>query len=291
MADPSIRFLIPYFGRWPAWMPFFVETVRWNPTIDWFFYTDCGPIPNCPPNIRLKNIPFSEYCEHVSTTLKIDFKPSSPYKLCDLKPAYGYLHAEDLKGVDFWAFGDIDIVLGDLRAYFTTQRLAKKDLFSTHARRISGHMCLIRNTREFNEAFMRIPPWQALYSADRHYAADEGPFTRLFLKHKNLPSGLANLLGNLYRLRRRSEFIEAFSTPDGNVPWHNGSLKFPDVWTWKDGKLRNNEDGNRLFPYLHFFVWKRTWGENGSLAVKPEMLGNLSLGFEVRRDGFHVNTQ
>ena len=291
MADPSIRFLIPYFGRWPAWMPFFVETARWNPTVDWFFYTDCGPIPNCPPNIRLKTMSYSDYCVKVSRALGIEFRPSSPYKLCDLKPAYGYIHSEDLQGVDFWAFGDIDVVLGDLRAYFTAQRLAEKDIFSTHARRISGHMCLIRNKQEFNEAFMKIPKWQVLYSADQHYAADEGPFTRLFLKHKNLPNLLANLLGNVYRLRRRAEFVEAFSAPDGNVPWHDGSLKFPDVWLWKNGKLRNNQDGDRLFPYLHFFVWKRAWGENGSIAIKPEMSGNPGLGFEVHRNGFHVNQQ
>ncbi len=31
----------------------------------------------------------------------MDFKPSSPYKLCDLKPALGFIHADRIQGFDF----------------------------------------------------------------------------------------------------------------------------------------------------------------------------------------------
>ena len=101
----------------------------------------------------------SDYYQLVSDRLNIDFKPSSPYKLCDLKPALGYIHADRIKGFDFWAFGDIDLVYGNLRQYFNEARLKRYHLLSTHERRVSGHLCLIRNTERERRLFMRIDNW------------------------------------------------------------------------------------------------------------------------------------
>jgi len=247
-------------------MPFFVETLRWNPTIDWYFFTDCGPIENCPENVRVFSTTFVSYCRRISDTLGINFSPHDPYKLCDLKPAYGFIHQEELNGIDFWAFGDIDVVMGDLRSYFTGKRLSQKDVISTHSRRISGHMCLIRNTPVSNRMFMKIKDWRKLFSMNEHQALDEGAFTRLFLKYKHLPSPIAkflNYVGNPYF--RRSEFKEAYSTPNAKIPWTDGTKNYPLKWFWSNGILRNDIDKDVTFPYLHFFVWKSRWNENEAL--------------------------
>ena len=53
----------------------------------------------------------------------------TPYKLCDYKPAYGEIFAPELSGYDFWGYGDMDLVFGDLRAYFTEDKLRKYDKF------------------------------------------------------------------------------------------------------------------------------------------------------------------
>ena len=148
----SIRFVIPYFGCWPFWMDFFLAGCARNPDIDWLFFTDCGIPQNVPDNVTFIEISYSDYCALVSERLGIDFSPADSYKLCDIKPAFGYIHAEHLDGYDFWAFGDVDVVYGNLRKYFTANRLATKDLFATHARRISGHLCLLRNTPTMREA-------------------------------------------------------------------------------------------------------------------------------------------
>ena len=29
----KIAILIPYFGEWPAWIDFFVESCRWDPVV------------------------------------------------------------------------------------------------------------------------------------------------------------------------------------------------------------------------------------------------------------------
>jgi hypothetical protein len=267
-TPPSICFVIPYFGRWPFWMPFFLESCRRNPDVDWLLFSDCGVPAELPSNVRIESTSFGDYCALVGQRLGIPFAPENAYKLCDIKPALGFIHEDCLQGYDFWAFGDIDLVFGQLRDYFTAERLARFDLLSTYERRVSGHLCLIRNVRRMREAFMRMPNWQARFCDQQHHALDEGAFSRIFLWRKNFPRPLFRLVGLLNPWRRRSEFVEAFSTPSGCIPWIDGRAEFPTCWYWCEGRLSNDLDRGREFPYFHFVVWKRdAWSALGEHSV------------------------
>ena len=282
MSHPSIVLLIPYFGRWPAWFEFFLHSCRFNHDIQWLFYTDCDVPKNAPSNIKFHRISFSEYKYFVSERLGINFQPDSPYKLCDLKPALGYIHAEDIDGYDYWGFSDIDLVYGNLREYFTAERLSKYDLLSTHSRRVSGHFCLMRNTGKMRNAFKLIKNWQQRLADNEHYALDEGAFSRIFIKHKNLPLPLFNLLAKFNPWRRRSEFVEAFTTPNAGVAWDDGSYNFPTVWYWNAGRVSNDLRADKSYPYFHFFEWKTLW-EN----QKSDF--NNSMFFKITEKGFVSN--
>lgn len=286
--SPSICLVMPYFGKWPFWMPFFLQSCRLNPSVDWLFYSDCAPLDNCPENVRVVHISFTDYCSHVSARLGIDFQPTQAYKLCDIRPAFGLIHELDLQSYDFWGFGDIDLIYGDLRAYFSAERLQKYDLYSTHARRVSGHLCLIRNSLHMREAFKLMPNWQQRFCDSQHHALDEGAFTRLFLRNKNLPAVLQKLLGTLFNpWYRRSEFVEAYSTPYARVDWHDGSRNFPQKWYWNAGKLTNDQDGLREFPYFHFIVWKRHgWDQLPAEQLQASTDFALSSSWSISSLGF-----
>lgn len=255
----SICFVIPYFGKWPFWMPLFLESCRWNSDINWLIYTDCSVPKDGPPNVRFIEVSYEEYCGRVSRSLGIRFSPENAYKLCDIKPALGYIHAAELEGFDFWAFGDIDLLYGDLRAYFTEERLARKDLFSTHARRVSGHLCLLRNTEEMRAVFMRAKGWKSIFESSEHLAFDERGFTKLFIRHKNSPAWVRKIAAMLDPWLLRAEFNEAFTTPNGHIRWIDQSRNYPKQWFWQPGSLTNDLDGSREFPYLHFMIWKNAW--------------------------------
>ncbi|OAI94482.1 DUF6625 family protein [Pseudomonas putida] len=287
-SKPRILFVIPYFGQWPFWMPFYLESCRRNPDIDWLLFSDCGVPENLPANVSVESISYPAYCQLVSDRLEIDFSPAHAYKLCDIKPALGHIHEDRLLGYDFWAFGDIDLVYGDLRAYFTAERLARNDLFSTHERRVAGHLCVMRNTSEQRGLFKRIKNWRERFTDHEHHAIDEGAFSRLFLWRKNFPKPIFSLVGKFNPLRRRSEFTEAFSTPGGVIKWHDGSTDFPRRWYWREGCLSNDRDGQRTFPYFHFVCWKRNeWSklprpepaETARLAASPSWV--------IDQNGFH----
>ena len=108
-------------------------------------------------------------------------------------------------------------------------------------------------------------------------AFDEGAFSRLFIRHKSWPKPLQRLANACNSWRRCSEFIEAFSTPNGRIAWHDGSVDFPRRWVWRHGKLLNDRDGERDFPYFHFIGWKcdawPAYSEN-------ELLGDATLAVQ-----------
>ena len=147
--------IIPYFGQWPFWFSVFLESCRYNAQVSWLFYTDCGVPDQIPDNTEFVEISFANYKECVSERLGIDFHPENPYKLCDLKPMLGYVHRDQIEGFDFWAFGDVDVIYGDLLAYYQPLML-RYDCVSTHITRVSGHLCILRNTEEMVTAFQKI---------------------------------------------------------------------------------------------------------------------------------------
>jgi hypothetical protein len=174
-----------------------------------------------------------------------------------------------------------------LREYFTEARLHRYDLISNHARRVSGHVCLIRNTSRMREAYRRIPDWQQRFCDPQHQALDEGAFSRIFLWRKNFPAPLFKLVGLFNPWRRKSDFCEAYSTPNARIAWIDGSKNFPRYWFWREGRLTNDKDGAREFPYFHFVVWKKNWQQQ---PVDTETINKIAgqPHWQIEAKGFEV---
>lgn len=286
--SPTLVFVIPYFGCWPFWMPYFLRSCALNPGVTWLLYSDCGEPANLPANVHYRPISFSAYCEQVSRKTGVAFAPQQPYKLCDIKPALGHVHEEDIAPYDFWGFSDLDLIYGDLRGYFSDDLLARYDLFSSHERRVSGHLCLMRNTEKMRLAYRRAPRFLPRLSEQKHHALDEGSFTRLFLRHKNLPKPLANALGVFNPWRRRALFRELYSTPNAGREWIDGSFNFPSTWYWNTGRITTDITGKRDFPYFHFMGWKRAWKDQPQLSGQQLADVAMADAWCVTEQGFRV---
>lgn len=285
----SIIIIIPYFGQWPFWMPFFIESCRANPDINWLLIGDCPALERLPDNVEQRGFDFASYCALISERLDISFNPSDPYKLCDLKPALGFIHEADVASYDIWGFSDLDLIYGDLRSYFSDERLRKYKVLSTHERRISGHFCLLRNEPELNSLFWKIPDFVRRAEDPKNHALDEGGFSRIFLWRKNFPKLLFELVGLFNRWRRVAEFEEAFSTPNGIRPWTDGTQDYPAYWVWRNGRLQNAKDGDRQFPYLHFLVWKKDWQQSSQpMSYEQAQVLASRRNWRIDRDGFHI---
>lgn len=294
----KIVILIPYFGVWPEWFELYLLSCKWNKTVDWLFFTDC-PEPSLKlPNVHYKNIEFVDYCKLVSSKLNIDFRPQNAYKLCDVKPFYGFIHEEDITSYDFFGFGDIDVVYGDLRK-FLTPFVLKHNLISTHYTRVSGHFCLLKNTEKMRNAFRRIMKWESLLENPEHLGIDESKFTKVFLRHRKHPLLLRKMAGLFDSYQRHNYWREQYSTILSPNRWLDGTLDHPEVWMWKDGRLTNQRDDRREFMYLHFMNWKASrWlpkklRDKGVQAAWEGLeklvyldVSEAEVGFKVDRTGF-----
>jgi hypothetical protein len=290
----KILLIIPYFGNWPVWFDFFLHSCRYNPTVDWLLLSDNRMPENLPENIKFRQFSLSEYSRLVSERLNICFYPQNPYKLCDLKPMYGYVHEEELEGYDFWGFCDVDIIFGNLRSFLTNSVLAN-DVISCHSTRISGHFTILRNTPQLCNAFRAVRNWDDILRDPQNHQFDEKAFSKLFVRYKNYPEWVRPFIPGYNRLGVKIYFKERYSTPDCRIEWEDGTRMFPTEWYWNRGELTNNKSKS-TFMYFHFLHWKQKFWkvdykkENGHLNSGNAMAFKINSNcewFKIDKDGFH----
>ncbi len=272
MNNKKLVVIIPYFGHFPPWFEYFLQSCANNPDIDWLMYSNNEFTSSSgfklPENVQLKTCSFEAYCQRVENRLGIKFKPASPYKLCDLKPCLGYLHEEEITGYDFWAFGDVDVIYGDIHGYINEDML-KQDLVSFHAHRISGHLCLLRNSQRMREAFKKFKGWKEVLSDPEHRCFDEKDYNAIFMKHKNWPVKVRRAVYFFDSYMRKTYFEESYSTHfSRNVEWKDGSQNFPTQWRYDNGILTSDDAEQATIPYLHFMEWKRQWKSGTEFQAK-----------------------
>src|SRR6185369_11304399 len=162
------------------WMNLFIESCRWNPDVRWRFYTDCSEPENKADNVDYVRVSFADYKALVRDRLRIDFDPSDPYKLCDLRPAYGDIHADDIAGYRFFGWGDIDLFYGNIGSVYTRDVLARNNVLSLRKDIFAGHFAILRNTRVLRHAYRRIPNYRQALADPQYRELDERAFYRVF---------------------------------------------------------------------------------------------------------------
>lgn len=179
-----IALIIPYFGKWPDWMPAFLATCATNPEVDWFLFTDCGTPDALPPNVHCFPCTLDQINALASRKLGFPVRLQRPYKLCDLKPAYGLLFDDRLEPFSFWGHCDLDVLWGRIRHFLPDRHLDRYDILSSRRHALAGHFCIYRNQPRINRLCLDLPGWeQIINDNDRSYMLDEAGFVDL-LKEK-----------------------------------------------------------------------------------------------------------
>ena len=142
----SIVIIFPYFGILPAQYKMWHASALKNPTVDFMFFTDADVKPA--KNIIVNKMLFSDFQHLAQKAFDFPIVLDRPYKLCEYKQAYGYILQDYIKGYDFWGFGDLDLVYGDIRSFITEEVLNHKFLLGW------GHLTLLHNDEETNKYFM-----------------------------------------------------------------------------------------------------------------------------------------
>lgn len=166
--------LIPYYGKWPVYFNLYLESCRYNPWIDFVFITDLAPPAQTPDNVKFKSLTLEELRKRVDERLNIRARLNYPYKLCDLRPAYGLLFVDYLKAYDYWGWGDIDVIYGDLKKFLPDNfSNGNYDVISFRARWVSGAFTLLRNSEELNTLFLSDRDYITVFESDEHFSYGE----------------------------------------------------------------------------------------------------------------------
>lgn len=146
----KVTFLIPYFGKLPNYFDLFLKSCEYNgDEYRWIVFTDDETIRKWPNNVLCIAMTFDELKEKIQSKFDFEIMITEPHKLCDYKPAYGYIFEEYLEEADYWGHCDIDTILGNLDEFLS-------DLLSKEYAKLFclGHMEIYRNTYENNRIFM-----------------------------------------------------------------------------------------------------------------------------------------
>ena len=254
--DRLCLFIVPYFGTFPNYFPLFLESCRRNPSYSWLILTDNREPYDYPENVRVVHMEFDQLRQSFQEKLDIPIALERPYKLCDFRPAYGFLLEEYLEGFRYWGHCDSDLVFGNLERMLTP--LLDQDYDKLFA---LGHLVLYRNTRENNRRFMEPYRGELFYKKvfanpdncwyDEDYRND-GNIHRIFLEDgarvwdKDLSFGVSV---EQTRFRRVS-----YAGPDTGCIWHPVRRA---LYVWNQGELEETflEKGKlktSTYLYMHF---------------------------------------
>lgn len=177
MKLKSIAVITCWYGAYPWYLPYFIHSCTFNPTLDFYIITDnLESISNKPDNVKIIFKTIEELKTLASEKLGFPVNIDYPYKLCDFKPAYGFLFPEITQGYDFWGQSDLDIIYGNVRDFITQDMLDHFDFISLRHDYTTGCFALYKNNNVMNKFFMSSKDYQKVFSEAKHYCFDECNF-------------------------------------------------------------------------------------------------------------------
>jgi hypothetical protein len=275
----QIVLLVPYIGKLPNYINLFVETCKFNPSVDWIIFNEQPPPENKARNVKFIKMALRDIEELIYHQLKLRPHITSGYKLCDFRPAYGIIFRDYLKGYDFWGHADLDMVVGDIRKFITSNVLENYDIVSADERRLCGPFTLFRNCTKINELHKEHKDYEIIFGSDRHYAFDEKGFNEVVVQGQK--KGLIRCLFRFFQ-RRANKNQEVFFGRNGK---RRGNKK-SDAVLWLNGKLVT-ENRNREIIFLHLRPWIKSLSGLGNVSL-PYKLYEAKNGWGFSKGRFYA---
>ena len=164
--------ILPYFGNFKNYFNMFLKSCGMNKKINWLIISD----QKCPQNyenIKWINIEFDEFKKMIQEKFEFSVSLDTPYKLCDFKPAYGYVLENYIREYDYWGHCDCDLIFGNLEKMLIPLLNGNYDkLFA------AGHLTIYKNSKENNRRFMKknkqgISLYKIAFSNNKIFGFDE----------------------------------------------------------------------------------------------------------------------
>lgn len=253
----KVAIIIPYYGKWPTYLDLFLSSVHHNQEfVDVLLFTDLQlDKKNVPANIQLVDLSFEDLVNLFKTKTGIipNFQGGF-YKLCDLKPTYGLVFEDYIKDYKYWAFGDLDLVFGDLGILLGRLKTDAYDAIIGRRKWVSGCFSVFRNLTKLNRLFLESKDIQSVFENPDYVGFDEVSkcwdavvacenITEVDFPFENFTFLLLNRFRDNFKVFHQDMYKE--SIPDaGYLKIKSGVVK---------DHLRNE------YPIYHFITEKKKW--------------------------------
>lgn len=254
----KICVIIPYFGSVPENIDSFLYSASFNPQIDWLIFTDQSEHKFQEiPNVRIIASSFQEVRSRIQSVVGKKICLDAPYKLCDYKPLYGLAFQDYLKDYDYWGYGDLDVVCGNIMKFISKGLEDKYDRIGD-----LGHFTLYRNDKNINERYNlsikdkhgnMYKPFSRVYKHSRGYAFDELGMRAIYKYYKFSTYTNEDLVNetktgclDLYSIDPR------FRHTDGVFIWNMGKCLYYFIDS-KTGDMKSHEFGYFHIAKRHHF--------------------------------------
>jgi hypothetical protein len=262
--------ILPYFGSFGPWFPLYLHSLGNQHTLDLLLLSDAEP-PKLPANARRVEMTFDELRELATERLGTPVRLHRTRNICDLKPAYGMVFQEFTQGYEYWAFGDEDVLYGDVDGMLRPHLDGTIDLVipGTNSARMQGstqgHLTVLRNDPRTNELAIRDPAYKQVLVSHEHWAYDENSW-----RHGTEISSFAKVVK------------EAEARGQLSIRWGIPSITHVPRrgrWYVYDGRSIHEDDGREIL-YYH-------WGRMRHRKVQWPSAEEAKSGFAFDRYGFY----
>lgn len=239
-SRPSIAIVICYFGKLPWYFDYYVHSCSYNPSVDvYVIIDDTSYTKRIPSNIKIINATLTDVSRLASEKLGFEICIQNAYKLCDFKPAYGVIFGDLLKKYDFWAFGDIDVIYGNIRNFLTETILGEFDLISVRPDWIPGCFLLFRNEPKMNSLFKMSKDYRKVFTSTKHFCFDETNFAHdAFTEGQPYTDVITEIESMMHVVKRAQEDklikpyfdLHIVDGLPGRIKWVSGKLTYRDKY-------------------------------------------------------------
>jgi len=150
--------ILSYFGLLPNYFQVFLNSCSRNESFNWLIITDDNRDFFFPKNVTRIIMTFQCLKKLIDEKFGFETALNRPYKLCDFKPAYGFIFEDYLLDYDYWGHCDPDMIFGDMKKMLSPILGKGYDKIFC-----MGHLSLFHNDKENNSVFMSIYKDKELY--------------------------------------------------------------------------------------------------------------------------------
>ena len=251
----KIVFIIPYFGKFNNYFQLFLNSCKFNDTVEWLIFTDDKSEYSYPKNVKVHYMSFDQLKKKIANKFDFDISLENAYKLCDYRPAYGYIFDEYISNYDFWGYCDTDMIFGDIRKFFSDDVLNNNDKIG-----FFGHCSLIKNTEENNKLFMKDIDNEYLYKDVFKMKDNSSYYKRTFDEENN-----KSINSIFLHYNKKCNFNEY----EANIYTKSSNFKLTR-YNFDLGKYIIEKKSNSFFAFENGKIYR--YQKKGNIIKKEEFL-------------------